>query len=279
MNARQKSLAYFWSVHQMKFCRFTSPDGPQFGLIETVAGFDQITQTTSGGVLPDFSKAKKISPQALSAARLLCPVEPSKIVCVGRNYSEHAKELGNEVPSEPLIFFKPPSSLILPGGKIVRPRRFSQRVEFEGELAVVIGKKCHNLGPKDDVRPYVFGYTAANDVTARDLQKKDPQWTRAKGFDTFCPVGPIVTDEIDPWKGIRVESRVNGEVKQSESTLAFIFPVDVVLRFISQVMTLLPGDLVLTGTPAGVGPLAAGDQITVSVEGIGTLSNSVIDAD
>jgi 2-keto-4-pentenoate hydratase/2-oxohepta-3-ene-1,7-dioic acid hydratase in catechol pathway len=279
MNARQKSLAYFWSVHQMKFCRFTSPDGPQFGLIETVAGFDQITQTTSGGVLPDFSKAKKISPQALSAARPLHPVEPSKIVCVGRNYSEHAKELGNEVPSEPLIFFKPPSSLILPGGKIVRPRRFSQRVEFEGELAVVIGKKCHNLGPKDDVRPYVFGYTAANDVTARDLQKKDPQWTRAKGFDTFCPVGPVVTDEIDPWKGVRVESRVNGEVKQSESTLAFIFPVDVVLRFISQVMSLLPGDLVLTGTPAGVGPLMAGDKISVSIEGIGTLSNSVVDAD
>jgi 2-keto-4-pentenoate hydratase/2-oxohepta-3-ene-1,7-dioic acid hydratase in catechol pathway len=263
----------------MKYCRFASPDGPQFGLIETVAGTAQITQTVLGGLLPDFSKAKKISPQSLSSAKLLYPVEPSKIVCVGRNYSEHAKELGNEVPSEPLIFFKPPSSLISPGEKIVRPKQFSQRVEFEGELTIVIGKKCRNLGPNDDVRPYIFGYTAANDVTARDLQKKDPQWTRAKGFDTFCPVGPIVTDEIDPWKGVRVESRVNGEIKQSESTLAFIFPVDVVLRFISQVMTLLPGDLVLTGTPAGVGPLVAGDEVSVSVEGIGSISNPVVDGD
>ncbi|MGH9636860.1 MAG: fumarylacetoacetate hydrolase family protein [Candidatus Angelobacter sp.] len=263
----------------MKYCRFASPDGPQFGLIETVAGIDQITQATVGGVLPDFSTAKKISSTPLSSVKLLYPVEPSKIVCVGRNYSEHAKELGNEVPKEPLIFLKPTSSLISPGEKIVRPRRSSQRVEFEGELTVVIGKKCRNLGPNDDVRPYIFGYTTANDVTARDLQKKDPQWTRAKGFDTFCPVGPIVTDEIDPWKGMRVESRVNGEIKQSESTLAFIFPVDVVLRFISQVMTLLPGDLVLTGTPAGVGPLVAGDEVTVSVEGIGSLSNPVVDGD
>jgi len=263
----------------MKYCRFASPDGPRFGLIETLDGSEQITQTTLDGVLPDFSKAKKITARPLSSSTLLYPVQPSKIVCVGRNYSEHAKELGNEVPSEPLIFFKPPSSLISPGEKIVRPRRFSQRVEFEAELTVVIGKKCRNLGPNDDVRPYILGYTCANDVTARDLQKKDPQWTRAKGFDTFCPVGPVVTDEIDPWKGVRVESRVNGEVKQSESTLAFIFPVDVVLRFISQVMTLLPGDLVLTGTPAGVGPLVAGDEVSVSVEGIGSMTNPVVDGD
>ena len=263
----------------MKYCRFASADGPQFGFIENVAGTEQMTRTTTGGVLPDFLKTKKISPQPLASAKLLYPVEPSKIVCVGRNYSEHAKELGNEVPKEPLIFFKPPSSLISPGDKIVRPTRFSQRVEFEGELTVVIGKKCRNLGPQDDVRPYIFGYTCANDVTARDLQKSDPQWTRGKGFDTFCPVGPIVTDEIDPWKGVRVESRVNRTVKQSESTLAFIFPVDVVLRFISQVMTLLPGDLVLTGTPAGVGPLVMGDEVTVSVEGIGSISNPVVDGD
>ncbi|MGC2741921.1 MAG: fumarylacetoacetate hydrolase family protein [Candidatus Angelobacter sp.] len=263
----------------MRYCRFASPDGPQFGLIENIAGTLQITRTATAGLLPNFSNAKKISPQPLSSVKLLYPVEPSKIVCVGRNYSEHAKELGNEVPSEPLIFLKPPSSLISPGEKIVRPKHFSQRVEFEAELTVVMGKKCRGLGPTDDVRPYIFGYTAANDVTARDLQKTDPQWTRAKGFDTFCPVGPIVTDEIDPWKGVRVESRVNGEVKQSESTLAFIFPVDVVLRFISHVMTLLPGDLVLTGTPAGVGPLVAGDEVSVSVEGIGSLSNPVVDRD
>jgi len=263
----------------MKYCRFTSADGPQFGLVETVAGVQQITQTSTDGVLPDFSKMKKVSPQPLSSATLLYPVQPSNIVCVGRNYSEHAKELGNEVPKEPLIFFKPPSSLISPGDRIMRPKRFSQRVEFEGELTVVIGKKCRNLGPQDDVRPYIFGYTAANDVTARDLQRADPQWTRAKGFDTFCPIGPVVTDEIDPWKGVRVESRVNGEIKQSESTLAFIFPVDVVLRFISQVMTLLPADLVLTGTPAGVGPLVAGDEVCVSVGGIGSISNPVVDGD
>ena len=239
------------------------------GLIETVAGSAQITQTAPDGLIPDFSKAQKIAPQPLSSARLLVPAVASKIVCVGRNYSEHAKELGNEVPSEPLIFLKPPTSLISPGENIVRPRHLSQRVDYEGELTVVIGKKCRGLGPDDDVRPYILGYTCANDVTARDLQKKDNQWTRAKGFDTFCPVGPIVTDEIDPWKGVRVETRVNGEVKQSESTLAFIFPVDVVIRFISQVMTLFPGDLILTGTPAGMGPLVAGDQVSVSVEGIG----------
>ena len=263
----------------MRYCRFVSADGPRFGLIESVAGSAQITQTSPDGVVPDFSKAQKCAAQPVSSAKLLFPAVAGKIVCVGRNYSEHAKELGNEVPSEPLIFFKPPSSLISPGEKIVRPRRHSQRVEFEGELTIVIGKKCRNLGPNDDVRPYILGYTCANDVTARDLQKKDPQWTRAKGFDTFCPVGPIVTDEIDPWKGVRVESRVNGQLKQSESTLAFIFPVDVVIRYISQVMTLLPGDLVLTGTPAGVGPLVAGDEVSVSIDGIGALTNPVVDSD
>jgi 2-keto-4-pentenoate hydratase/2-oxohepta-3-ene-1,7-dioic acid hydratase in catechol pathway len=263
----------------MKYCRFSSPDGPRFGLIETIAGTAQIIRSAPDALVPDFSKSQQIAPQPLSSARLLVPAVASKIVCVGRNYSEHAKELGNEVPSEPLIFLKPPTSLISPGENIVRPRHLSQRVDYEAELAVVIGKKCKGLGPNDDVRPYIIGYTCANDVTARDLQKKDNQWTRAKGFDTFCPVGPIVTDEIDPWKGVRVETRVNGEVKQSESTLAFIFPVDVVLRFISQVMTLLPGDLVLTGTPAGIGPLVAGDQVSVSVEGIGSLNNPVTDGD
>ncbi|HZU29635.1 MAG TPA: fumarylacetoacetate hydrolase family protein, partial [Candidatus Angelobacter sp.] len=172
-----------------------------------------------------------------------------------------------------------PTSLISPGDKIVRPKHLSQRVDFEAELAIVIGKKCRGLGPSDDVRPYILGYTCANDVTARDLQKKDGQWTRAKSFDTFCPVGPIVTDEIDPWKGVRVETRLNGQIKQSESTRAFIFPVDVVLRFISQVMTLLPGDLVLTGTPAGIAPMVAGDEVTVSVEGIGALTNPIVDGD
>lgn len=261
----------------MKYCRFVSAEGPQYGLIENVGGVDYITQTAPDGPVPVFPQSERLARLPFASARLLEPSLPSKIVCVGRNYSEHAKELGNEVPAEPLFFLKPPSSIIGPGEKIVRPKHLSERVDFEGELTVVIGKPCRNLRPGDDVRPYILGYTCANDVTARDLQKKDGQWTRAKGFDTFCPFGPIVTDEIDPWKGVRVETRVNGQVKQSESTTAFIFAVDVVVRFVSQVMTLLPGDLILTGTPAGIGPLVAGDQVTVSIEGIGSLTNPVID--
>ncbi|HEX7284663.1 MAG TPA: fumarylacetoacetate hydrolase family protein [Candidatus Angelobacter sp.] len=259
----------------MRYCRFSSPDGPRYGVIEN----DRITQVTPGIEIPDLSKAQKIPPMPLSSVRLLAPVEPAKIVCVGRNYMEHARELGNEVPVEPVIFLKPQTSILAPGEKIVRPKGLSHRVDFEGELTVVMAKRCRGLKERDDVRPYIFGYTCANDVTARDLQKRDVQWTRAKSFDTFCPVGPIVTDEIDPWKGVRVETRVNGSVRQSESTKAFIFPVDVVIRFVSQVMTLLPGDLILTGTPAGVGPLVAGDQVTVSIEGIGQLMNPVVDGE
>ena len=261
----------------MKYCRFVSTEGPQFGLIENVGGSQFITQVAPDGPVPKFPNTQKLPMLPLASARLLESSQPSKIVCVGRNYSEHAKELGNEVPAEPLIFFKPPSSIIGPGEKIVRPKHLSERIDFEGELTVVIGKLCRGLRSGDDVRPYILGYTCANDVTARDLQKKDNQWTRAKGFDTFCPFGPIVTDEIDPWKGVRLETRVNGQVRQSESTTAFIFPIDVVMRFISQVMTLLPGDLILTGTPAGIGPVVAGDEVTVSIEGIGSLTNPVID--
>ncbi|HET9838531.1 MAG TPA: fumarylacetoacetate hydrolase family protein [Candidatus Angelobacter sp.] len=261
----------------MRYCRFVAAEGPQYGLIENIGGSESITQIAPDGAVPVFSGKQKLPFIPFASVKLLEPGRPSKIVCVGRNYSEHAKELGNEVPSEPLIFLKPPSSIIGPGEKIVRPRHLSERVDFEGELTVVIGKLCRGLRPGDDVRPYILGYTCANDVTARDLQKKDGQWTRAKGFDTFCPFGPVVTDEIDPWKGVRVETRVNGQVKQSESTTAFIFPVDVVVRFVSQVMTLLPGDLILTGTPAGIGPLLAGDQVTVSIEGIGMLTNPVVD--
>ncbi|HZD96530.1 MAG TPA: fumarylacetoacetate hydrolase family protein [Candidatus Sulfotelmatobacter sp.] len=261
----------------MKYCRFVSADGPQFGLIEKVGGVESITQVAPDGAVPVFPHTLRLAKLPFSSAKLLQPASPSKIVCVGRNYSEHAKELGHDVPTEPLIFLKPPTTVIGPGENIARPKHLSQRVDFEGELTIVIGKPCRGLGPHDDVKPYILGYTCANDVTARDLQKKDGQWTRAKGFDTFCPLGPLVTDEIDPWKGVRVETRVNGQVKQSESTTAFIFPVDVVLRFISQVMTLLPGDIVLTGTPAGIGPLGAGDEVTVSIEGIGSLTNPVID--
>jgi 2-keto-4-pentenoate hydratase/2-oxohepta-3-ene-1,7-dioic acid hydratase in catechol pathway len=263
----------------MKYCRFTSSQGPAYGLIETIGGTAQITQAAPGDGIPVFHEARKIAAEPLASATLLAPVQPAKIICVGRNYADHAKEFGNEVPPDLIIFLKPQTSLLGPGSAIVRPNRLSQRVDFEGELAAVIAKPCHKLPENADVRPYILGYTCANDVTARDLQRKDGQWTRGKSFDTFCPVGPIVTDEIDPWAGVQVETRVNGELKQSASTTSFIFPMDVIVRFISQVMTLLPGDLILTGTPAGVGSIVAGDSVSVSVQGIGALTNSVIDGD
>jgi 2-keto-4-pentenoate hydratase/2-oxohepta-3-ene-1,7-dioic acid hydratase in catechol pathway len=211
---------------------------------------------------------------SLMQAELLPPVQPSKIVCVGRNYREHADELGHAVPKEPLIFLKPTSSLLKPGGTIIRPS-VSQRTDYEGELGVVIGKTCRNLKPEEDVRPYILGYTCVNDFTARDLQDKDGQWTRAKGFDTFCPVGPIVAEGLDPWAGVTVETRVNGEVRQQGNTRDFIFPLEVIIRYIAEVMTLFAGDLIATGTPKGVGPVVAGDVIEISVAGIGTLRNTV----
>lgn len=209
-------------------------------------------------------------------ASLLAPVEPSKIVCVGRNYREHAAELGNEVPLEPLLFFKPPSSLLPHGGTIVRPK-VSQRTDFEGELAVVVARRCHRLRDDEDVRPYILGYTCLNDFTARDLQKKDGQWARAKGFDTSCPVGPLVSDALDPWAGVQVETRVDGDVRQSGNTRDFIFPLEVVMRYITETMTLEPGDVIATGTPQGVGPVTAGATIEISIEGIGQLHNPVAD--
>jgi len=175
-----------------------------------------------------------------------------------------------------LLFFKPPSALLAPGKKILRPR-VSQRTDYEGELGVVIARHCHKLKPDEDVRSYILGYTAVNDFTARDLQNKDSQWTRAKGFDTFCPVGPLVTDEIDPWAGVTVETRVNGQVRQRGNTRDFIFPLDAIIRYAAGVMTLLPGDLIATGTPEGVGPVVAGDVVEVTVEGVGTLRNPVGD--
>jgi 2-keto-4-pentenoate hydratase/2-oxohepta-3-ene-1,7-dioic acid hydratase in catechol pathway len=212
-------------------------------------------------------------PLALSEAELLPPVTPSKIICVGRNYRDHAKELGNEVPAEPLLFFKPPSSLLAHNGTVVMPPE-SERVDFEGELAIVIGKRATKLTVDADWRSYVRGYTIANDVTARDLQKKDGQWTRAKGFDTFCAVGPVVSGDVDPEKGLTLETRVNGEVRQHGSTLDFIFSIPELLRYITAAITLEPGDLLLTGTPAGVGPLKAGDRVDVSIDGLGVLSNT-----
>jgi len=262
----------------MKFWRFQHDGRAQFGIIELVAGAETITATTDNAfsIGAKGFEVRKISPAPLRDAALLAPIQPSKIVCVGRNYREHAAELGHEVPKEPLIFLKPPSALLNPGQKIIRPK-ISSRVDHEGELGVVIRKLCRNLRDDEDVRDYILGYTCVNDVTARDLQNKDGQWTRAKGFDTFCPVGPLVCDEIDPWAGVQVETRVNGAVRQNGNTRDFIFPLDIVMRHIAQVMTLLPGDLIATGTPSGVGPLLAGDVVEVTVQGVGTLRNTVAD--
>jgi 2-keto-4-pentenoate hydratase/2-oxohepta-3-ene-1,7-dioic acid hydratase in catechol pathway len=223
-------------------------------------------------------RTRRIESIALEEAVLLPPVRPSKIVCVGRNYLEHAAELGHDVPKEPLLFFKPSSALLAPGGVVRRPK-LSERVDYEGELCVVIGKTCYQPATDEDVRPYVLGYTCLNDVTARDLQNKDGQWARAKGFDTFCPVGPVVADGdgVDPWAGVGVETLVNGAVRQAGNTRDFIFTLDVVIRYIAQAMTLFPGDLIATGTPAGVGAVVAGDVMEVRVEGVGTLRNSVVD--
>jgi 2-keto-4-pentenoate hydratase/2-oxohepta-3-ene-1,7-dioic acid hydratase in catechol pathway len=265
----------------MKYCRFQLNDKPRYGLVESIAGHDEITRLLLtppeqvGGDMEDLP-SRRMDHLPLAEAALLAPVHPSKIVCVGRNYREHAAELGNEVPIEPLIFFKPPSSLLAPGKPIRRPR-LSERVDFEGELGVVMARTCYKMGADEDAHPYILGYTCVNDVTARDLQNKDGQWTRAKGFDSFCPVGPLITDEVDPWAGVEVETRVNGQLRQEGNSRDFIFPLQVILRHISQVMTLLPGDLLATGTPKGVGPLVAGDVVEVSVEGVGTLRNSVGD--
>lgn len=206
--------------------------------------------------------------------RFLAPSEPSKIVCVGRNYAAHAAELGNDVPKEPLIFLKPPSAIIAPEEPIVLTP-YSQRVDHEGELAIIIGKKCSCVEASDDVRPFILGYTCLNDVTARDLQKKDVQYTRAKGFDTFCPFGPWVETDLDLTRA-RVETRVNGARRQSAPVTEMIFPVPAIVRWISQMMTLELGDVIATGTPAGIGPLSAGDVVEVTVSGVGTLRNPVV---
>jgi 2-keto-4-pentenoate hydratase/2-oxohepta-3-ene-1,7-dioic acid hydratase in catechol pathway len=264
----------------MRFCRFQASGDIRYGLIEQLNGDEVITRAIPG--LPsgeaDFRCGEAID-VPLSAVHLLAPVCPTKIVCVGRNYREHAKELNHEIPMEPLIFLKPPSAVLAPGGTIVRPTALSQRVDHEGELGVVIGKRCKGIPEGQDVRDFILGYTCVNDVTARDLQNKDGQWSRAKGFDTFCPIGPVVVSKLDPWKGVGVQTWVNGELRQNGTTADFIFPLDVILRYISQVMTLEPGDVIATGTPAGVSPLKAGDVVEVSVEGVGALGNAVGDAE
>ena len=209
----------------------------------------------------------------LSEVRLLAPVIPrSKVVCVGKNYADHAKEMDSTVPEEPVIFLKPNTAVIGPNDLIQWPR-MSERVDFEGELAIVISRICKDV-PKEKVKDVIFGYTIANDVTARDLQKKDGQWNRGKGFDTFCPLGPWIETEFVAGEQ-KIVTTLNGEVKQSEPLSSMIFKIPTIVEFISSVMTLLPGDVILTGTPAGIGPMPANSEISVTIEGIGTLTNKV----
>jgi 2-keto-4-pentenoate hydratase/2-oxohepta-3-ene-1,7-dioic acid hydratase in catechol pathway len=212
------------------------------------------------------------APFDVTRSDFVCPVEPSKILGIGRNYREHAKELGHDVPSEPLVFFKPPSALLGTGKTVLLPPE-SARVDYEGELGVVIGRRCRRVRSVDALE-YVFGYVAVCDVTARDLQKKDGQWARAKGFDGFCPVGPIITTGVDPTElGVRLE--VNGDVRQDGNTRDMIFPVAQLIAHASAAMTLEPGDLIATGTPEGVGPLKAGDRVLVRIERVGELEFDV----
>jgi 2-keto-4-pentenoate hydratase/2-oxohepta-3-ene-1,7-dioic acid hydratase in catechol pathway len=210
----------------------------------------------------------------VNAVRFVPPSWPSKIICMAKNYMDHAAEMNAETPKQPIIFSKPPSSIISPEDQIVLPR-ISKRIDFEGELAFIIGRRCSRPRPTDDIRQYITGYTCLNDVTARDLQRLDGQYTRGKGFDTFCPFGPVV-ETTHPADDVTIETFVNGAKKQSARVSDMVFSIDVVFRWIAEAMTLEPGDLITTGTPAGVGPLVPGDVVEVRVGGIGTLRNTCV---
>jgi 2-keto-4-pentenoate hydratase/2-oxohepta-3-ene-1,7-dioic acid hydratase in catechol pathway len=256
----------------MRIARFAHPQGMSFGVVE---GEDPGALTVAQIEGHPFGQIVFTGERwALSDVRLLSPILPSKVVGVGRNYAAHAAELGNEVPTEPLLFLKPSTTVIGPGDAIRLPLQSSQ-VEHEAELAVVINARGAREVSRERALDSVFGYTIANDVTARDLQKKDPQWTRAKGFDSFAPLGPWIDTTVDP-ANLRVTAEVDGELRQDGRTSQFVFDVATLVSYISHVMTLLPGDVILTGTPAGVGPLAAGQSVTVAVEGLGSLTNPVV---
>ncbi len=250
----------------MRFIRYQYKDeAPRFGWT-----LDDMVGPVEGSPFGEFRRAETYIP--IEDVRLLPPIQPGKILCVGRNYAEHAAEHDAEVPEVPLLFLKPPSSLIGPGEEILLPPQ-SQQVEHEAELVVVI-RKTGRWIVAEEAHDYVLGYTVANDVTARDLQRRDGQWTRAKGFDTFCPVGPWIETEFDSADTL-VTCHVNGEMRQMASTRDMVFTVEQLIAFASSVMTLEPGDLILTGTPAGVATLEPGDVVECTVEGIGTLRNPV----
>ncbi len=266
----------------MRIARFTTGEDPQFGVV--TGEVDEHGEIAEDAVVvglagdPLYVGLKPTQTEhRLADVRLLAPVLPrSKVVGVGRNYRDHAAELGNEVPTEPLMFLKPNTSVVGPGDPVVHPRQ-SEQVDYEGELAVVIGRICRDV-PAEKALDVVFGYTVANDVTARDLQRADGQFTRAKGFDSFCPLGPWIETELDP-SDLRVRTHLNGDLVQDGTTADMVFDVPALIAHVSAVMTLLPGDVILTGTPAGVGPLQVGDEVEVSVAGIGSLTNKVVARD
>jgi 2-keto-4-pentenoate hydratase/2-oxohepta-3-ene-1,7-dioic acid hydratase in catechol pathway len=256
----------------VRIARFTVDDRQVFGVVAGDPGAEVLAVVEGDPLYTPLRPTGEHLP--LSEVKLLTPVIPrSKVVGIGRNYADHAAELGNEVPAEPLIFLKPNTSVCSPGDPIRYPRQ-STEVHFEGELAAVIGRPCWDL-PAARAAEAIFGYTVANDVTARDLQRADPQWTRAKGFDSFCPLGPWIVTDLDV-SDLAITTELNGELKQAARTAAMVHKVPDLIAYISSVMTLLPGDVILTGTPAGVGPMKPGDEVSVSVEGIGTLTNPVI---
>jgi len=274
----------------MRIARFAVGDEVRYGVVDggssTPSGNGNGNGAGGGGLTVAELAGHPFGPGAevtltgarypVADVRLLAPVLPSKIVAIGRNYLEHARELGNEPPAEPLIFLKPSTAVIGPGDAIVRPDTLSKRVDFEGELAIVFGRLCRDV-PAARVPEAIFGYTCANDVTARDLQASDGQWARAKGFDTFCPLGPWIETDLDA-ADVQLTTTVNDEVKQDSRTSLLIHDIPTLVSYVTAVMTILPGDVLLTGTPAGVGPLVAGDSVSVSIEGIGTLTNRVVDS-
>ncbi len=266
----------------MRIARFTTGDDPRFGIVTGdvddfgIPDEDSLITALAGdplyvGLQPTDEQVK------LADARLLSPVLPrSKVVGIGRNYAAHAAEMGSDLPDEPLMFLKPNTSVVGPGDPIFYPRQ-TENLHYEGELAVVIGRICRDV-PKEKYADVIHGYTVGNDVTARDLQKKDGQFTRAKGFDSFCPLGPWVETELDV-SNLRVQTFLNGEVKQDGRTSDLIFDVPTLIAHVTSVMTLLPGDVILTGTPEGVGPMNPGDEIEISIQGIGNLTNKVVKRD
>ncbi|MEO8072429.1 MAG: fumarylacetoacetate hydrolase family protein [Acidobacteriota bacterium] len=254
----------------MKLCRFLHNNELKYGVVQDDSIFPLPETNVSGKSVEALKISEAVNK---SDVKFLPPATPSKIVCVGRNYAEHAAEFGNEVPKEPLLFIKATSSLITDGETIIIPEQ-SNQVEHEGELAVVIGRSCKNLSDNENPLEYVFGYTCLNDITARDLQRKDVQFTRAKSFDTFCPIGAFIETEADV-SDVRLVTKVNGMIKQDGQTSQMVFTVPFLIRYISKQMTLNAGDIIATGTPSGVSKLNAGDVVTVEIEGIGLLENPV----